>query len=242
MSAISLHAFNLLPYRSGARRRARNRALALLAGAGLAGCAAVGAVAGWDALERVGIEEKRDSLDVALRQLSAPVAEHARLVERRALEQRAQSVAAPLAEPRARFLGLLDALASGTSQGNIGLQRVTQRVSEVELAASASEVELAASAPDSHTAAAWLKALEKVTGVRAVEIVEMRQRVAAVRPTAVAVVRPGAVNAPDKTSPYDFIAVVRWTQSIGGDAAPKLLKAAKREASSKPKAAGRSVQ
>ncbi|QIN63223.1 hypothetical protein SBC1_32530 [Caballeronia sp. SBC1] len=233
MSAISLHAFNLLPYRSGARRRARNRALALLAGAGLAGCAAVGAVAGWDALERVRIEEKRDSLDVALRQLSAPVAEHARLVERRALEQRAQSVAAPLAEPRARFLGLLDALARGTPQGNIGLQRVTQRVSEVELAASA---------PDSHTAAAWLKALEKVTGVRAVEIVEMRQRVAAVRPTAVAVVRPGAVNAPDKTSPYDFIAVVRWTQSIGGDAAPKLLKAAKREASSKPKAAGRSVQ
>ncbi|QIE25179.1 fimbrial assembly family protein [Caballeronia sp. SBC2] len=233
MSAISLHAFNLLPYRSGARRRARNRALALLAGAGLAGCAAVGAVAGWDALERVRIEEKRDSLDVALRQLSAPVAEHARLVERRALEQRAQSVAAPLAEPRARFLGLLDALARGTPQGNIGLQRVTQRVSEVELAASA---------PDSHTAAVWLKALEKVTGVRAVEIVEMRQRVAAVRPTAVAVVRPGAVNAPDKTSPYDFIAVVRWTQSIGGDAAPKLLKAAKREASSKPKAAGRSVQ
>ena len=45
MSAVGLHAFNLLPYRSGARRRARNRALALLAGAGLAGCAAVGAVA-----------------------------------------------------------------------------------------------------------------------------------------------------------------------------------------------------
>ena len=32
MSAVSLHAFNLLPYRSGARRRARNRALAVLAG------------------------------------------------------------------------------------------------------------------------------------------------------------------------------------------------------------------
>src|ERR1700690_3887640 len=114
MSAVSLHAFNLLPYRSGARRRARNRALALLAGAGLAGCAAVGAVAGWGALERGRIEEKQDSLDVALR-------------------RRALSAAVPLAEPRARFLGLLDALARGTSQGNIGLQRVTQRVSEVEL-------------------------------------------------------------------------------------------------------------
>jgi len=235
MSAVSLHAFNLLPYRSGARRRARNRALALLAGAGLAGCAGVGAVAGWDALERVHIEEKRDSFDVALRQLSSPIAEHARLVERQVLERRAQSAAAPLAEPRARFLGLLDALARGTSQGNIGLQRVTQRVSEVELAASA---------PDSHTAAAWLKALEKVTGVRAVEIVEMRRRVVAVRPPAVAAaaVQPGAVNSQGKTGPYDFIAVVRWTQSAGGEATPKLLKAAIREASSKPKAASRSTR
>ncbi|CAN7486231.1 fimbrial assembly family protein [Caballeronia sp. LjRoot31] len=233
MSTVSLHAFNLLPYRSGARRRARNRALALLAGAGLAGCAAVGAVAGWDALERVHIEEKRDSLEVALRQLGAPIAEHARLVEAQALERRAQSAAVPLAEPRARFLGLLDALARGTSQGNIGLQRVTQRVSEVELAASA---------PDSHTAAAWLKALEKVTGVRAVEIVEMHRRVVAVRPPAIAVAQPAAANSQGKTSPYDFIAVVRWTQSTSGDAAPKVLKAARREASSKPKAASRSTR
>jgi type IV pilus assembly protein PilN len=233
MSAVGLHAFNLLPYRSGARRRARNRALALLAGAGLAGCAAVGAVAGWDALERVRIDEKRDSLDVALRQLSAPIAEHARLVERQALERRAQSAAAPIAEPRARFLGLLDALARGTSQGNIGLRRVTQRVSEVELAASA---------PDSHAAAAWLKALEKVTGVRAVEIVEMRRRVVAVRPPAVAVAQSGAVNSQGTTGPYDFIAVVRWTQSAGGDATPELARAARREASSKPKAASRSTR
>ena len=234
MNAVGLHAFNLLPYRSGARRRARNRALALLAGAGLAGCAAVGAVAGWDALERVHIEEKRDLLDAALRQLSAPIAEHARLVERQALERRALSAAVPIAEPRARFLGLLDALARGTLQGNIGLQRVTQRVSEVELAASA---------PDSHTAAAWLKALEKVTGVQAVEIVEMRRRVtAAVRPSPVAVAQSGVVNSQGKASPYDFIAVVRWTQSAGGDATPKLLKAARREASSKPKAASRSTR
>ena len=231
MSAVGLHAFNLLPYRSGARRRARNRALALLAGAGLAGCAAVGAVAGWDALERVHIEEKRDLLDAALRQLSAPIAEHARLVERQALERKAQGAAVPLAEPRARFLGLLDALARGTSQGNIGLQRVTQRVSEVELAASA---------PDSHTAAAWLKALEKVTGVQAVEIVEMRRRVVAVRPPAVAVAQPGVANSPGKTSPYDFIAVVHWTRRAGGDATPKLLNTARREASSKPKVASRS--
>jgi len=103
-------------------------------------------------------------------------------------------------------------------------------------------VELAASAPDSHTAAAWLKALENVTGVRAVEIVEMRRRVVALRPTAVSVVQPDAVSSLGKTGPYDFIAVVRWTQSAAGDNEPKLLKAAKREASSKPKAASRSTR
>jgi len=103
-------------------------------------------------------------------------------------------------------------------------------------------VELAASAPDSHTAAAWLKALEKVTGVQAVEIVEMRRRVVAVRPPAVAVAQPGVANSPGKTSPYDFIAVVRWTQSAGGDATPRLLKAARQEASTKPKAASRSTR
>jgi hypothetical protein len=119
----------------------------------------------------------------------------------------------------------------GISQGNIGLQRVTQRVSEVELAASA---------PDSHAAAAWLKALEKVAGVGTVEIVEMRRRVVAVQPPAVAVAKPGAANLQVKTSPFDFIAVVRWTQSTGGDATLKLLKAARQEVSSKQKAVSRS--
>jgi type IV pilus assembly protein PilN len=232
MSAVGLHAFNLLPYRPGARRRARNRALAVLAGASLAGCAAVGAAAGWDALERVSIDEKRDVLDAALRQLSAPVAEHARLVEAEALRRRAQNAAAPIAEPRARFLGLLDALARGTSQGSIGLQRVTQRVSEVELAASA---------PDSHTAAVWLKALENVNGVRAVEIVEMRRRVVSSRAAAVTTVQPIAANSQGKTGLYDFIAVVRWTERAAGNAGPKPLKAAKHDASSKSKPANRST-
>ena len=237
MSTVGLHAFNLLPYRSGARRRARNRALALLAGASVAGCAAVGALAGWDALERARIDVKRGGLDVALGHLSVQVAEHARLVEQEALRRRAQSAAAPIAEPRARFLGLLDALAHGSSQGNIGLQRVTQR---------ASEVELAASAADSHAAAAWLKALENVAGVRAVEIVEMRRRVVpppSLRPAAAANARPVAAILQDRTGAYDFIAVVRWTEGAARENAPKLLKAGKREASSsKSKAASRSTR
>jgi Tfp pilus assembly protein PilN len=237
MSTIGLHAFNLLPYRPGARRRARNRALALLAGASVVGCAAVGVLAGWDSLERARIDKSRGALDVALAQLNVPVAEHARLVEQEALRQRALRAAVPIAAPRARFLGLLDALVRGSSQGNVGLQRVTQR---------ANEVELAASAPDSHVAAAWLKALESVSGVRAVEIVEMRRRVvapASLRSAAVAGVRPVAVNLQDKSGAYDFIAVVRWAESAAGENGAKLLKAGKRDASSsKPKSAGRSVQ
>jgi len=209
MSAAGLHAFNLLPYRPGARRRARNRALALLAGASVAGCGAVGAMAGWEALTRAHLDEQRVALDQALARLSAPLAEHARLAEREALGKRAESAAVPIAEPRARFLGLLDALAQGASQGKVGLQRVTQRVSEVELAASA---------PDSHTAAAWLKALEDVPGVGAVEVVEMRRRV----------VSPVKNVRVDRSGAYDFIALVRWADGVGSAKNAKPLKAGKR--------------
>jgi Tfp pilus assembly protein PilN len=239
MSAVGLHAFNLLPYRPGARRRARNRALALLAGASVAGCAAVGALAGWDELARIRIDEKREVLDVALIKLSVPVAEHARLVEQDASWRRAQTAAIPIAAPRVRFLALLDALASGASHGTIGLQRVTQR---------ASEVELAASAPDSHAAATWLKALESVTGVRAVEIVEMRRRVASAgssRTTDVGKARPVAASLRDSTGAYDFIAVVRWSDNAHRENGTKVLKAGKREAvssSSSKSAAGRDAR
>ncbi|WP_438394598.1 PilN domain-containing protein [Caballeronia sp. DA-9] len=218
MSAVGLHAFNLLPYRPGARRRARNRALALLAGASVAGCAAAGVLAGWDALARVRIDEQRGALDRALAGLNSSVAEHARLVEQQALRRREQSAAAPIAEPGAQFLGLLDALAHGASEGNIGLQRVSQR---------ASEVELAASAPDSHAAATWLKALENVPGVRAVEIVEMHRRVSLLRPTSAKSVRAVSVAAQDKSGGYDFVAVVRWVEGAGNAKSAKQLKVGK---------------
>jgi Tfp pilus assembly protein PilN len=222
MSAVGMLDFNLLPYRSGARRRARNRTIAMLAGAGLAGCAAVGVLAAWDGLERVSLDEQREEVETQLRALHTPLAEHARLTEDEALRRRAQAVAAPLAEPRARFLGLLDALGAASSKGSVALQRVTQR---------AHEVELGASSPDSHAAAAWLKALESVRGVRAVEIVEMRRRVAS--PAAPV---PGTVSKPvSKTGPvlqgagaYDFGAVVRWAEGPGAVRAPaKSIKAAK---------------
>ncbi len=225
MSAIGWSGFNLLPYRSGARRRARNRTLAVIAGAGLAGCAAVGAMAAWDEMDRVRIDEKRNVLDVALQKLQEPVAEHARLVDTQALQRRAQTVAVPLAEPRARFLGLLDTLARVSSHGSVDLQRVTQR---------AQEVELAASAPDSHAAATWLKSLESASGVRAVEIVEMRRRTgaaASARPGSGQLARVGKTGAQDKAAAYDFVAIVRWTQGAVTGSATRPLKAGARDAS-----------
>jgi Tfp pilus assembly protein PilN len=216
MSTVSLEGFNLLPHRSGARRRARNRTIALLSGAGLAGCVAVGAVAAWDALERVHVDEQREDVEAELRQLSVPVAEHAKLVDEDALRRRAQTVAVPIAEPRARFLGLLEALAHAASQGSVALQRVTQR---------AHEVELAASAPDSHAAAAWLKTLESVGGVRAVEVV-VRRRAA---PAAVSKSASKRGSAVQGGGAYDFIAVVRWADGSAPERAAKLLKAGKPE-------------
>jgi hypothetical protein len=227
MSAVGLHTFNLLPYRTGARRRARNQALALLAGAGSGRmcCGRRGSGLGC-----VGAEAYRRETRLARR--GAAAIERA---DRGACSPgRAPSAGVAHTECRratSRAARPVSRLAWGTSQGNIGLQRVTQRVSEVELAASA---------PDSHAAAAWLKGLEKVAGVGTVEIVEMRRRVVAVQPPAVAVAKPGAANLQAKTSPYDFIAVVRWTHSTGGDATQKLLKAARQEVLSKQKAVSRS--
>jgi type IV pilus assembly protein PilN len=225
MSAVGMQGFNLLPYRSGARRRTRNRTVAMLAGAGLAGCAAVGVVAGWDALERVHFDRQREAAETQLRALRIPAAEHAKLTEDEALRRRAQAVAAPLAEPRARFLGLLDALGLASSKGSVALQRVTQR---------AHEVELGASAPDSHAAAAWLKALESVRGVRAVEIVEMRRRVSsAAAPVPGGASKPGAKARPalQGAGAYDFVAVVRWAEGPGTAHVPaRLIRAGKPDA------------
>lgn len=206
MSTIGWTAFNFLPYRPGARRRARARALAVIAGAGLAGCAGVGLVAAWDGWERAGIEQTRGVHELALQKLRAPMAEYARLAEEEASRLRAGRIAKPLAEPRERFLSLLDALAGALSSSAIGLQRVTQR---------AQEVELAASAPDSHAAALWLKSLEHVAGVRAVEIVDMRRQVLPASNKA----GKGGVGA------YDFIAVVRWAQTADTRPTAKVVKA-----------------
>lgn len=191
--------FNLLPYRSRKRREARNRRLAALAAAGLAGCAAVGAVAGWDTFERLRLDRARGALEAELHKSSADVAEHGRLTEFEAERRRAREAAGPLAAPGARFLGLLDALAQA-SQGGVALQRVSQR---------AQEVELAAFAADSQTAARWLKRLEAVRDVQAVEVVEMK--------------RPASHGKADAVSGYEFTALVRWTGDASSAQPPKAV-------------------
>jgi hypothetical protein len=112
MSGASVvEGFNLLPYRLRKRREMRRQRLAILAAASLAGCAAVGAVAGWDALQRARLDERRLALEASLRTSGAQLEEHARLTRAEADRRRARQNAQPLAAPRDRFLALLDALA-----------------------------------------------------------------------------------------------------------------------------------
>ena len=205
MTAIILEGFNLLPYRARRRREARRRRLALLAAASLAGCAAVGAVAGRDAFERARLDERRMALEASLHASAAPIAEHARLVRAEADRRRARDAAQPLAAPRERFLALLEALADAPPQRGVALQRVSQRTSEVELAARA---------PDSQTAAHWLKRLEHVRGVEAVEVTEMKRRADA--PARGKRGAPALVD--ERSGHYEFIALVRYAADRSPDA------------------------
>jgi type IV pilus assembly protein PilN len=204
MTAAMLEGFNLLPYRARRRREVRRRRLALLAAAGLAGCAAVGAVAGWDAFERARLDERRVALEASLRASSVQIDEHARLVRAEAERRRAREAAQPLAAPRERFLALLAALADMPPQRNVALQRVSQRTGEVELAALA---------PDSQTAAQWLRRLEHVRGVEAVEVVEMKRRAdAATRGK-----RDAPAPVDERAGHFEFIALVRYATGHPSD-------------------------
>jgi type IV pilus assembly protein PilN len=214
-SFVLVDGFNVLPYRSKKRRDTRNRRLALLAAAALTGCAAVGAAAGWDAFERAGLDERRLALEASLRASGAKVAEHARLSEAEVQRRRARDTAAPLAAPAERFLALLDALAEA-QQGGVALQRVSQRASEVELAAFAS---------DSQAAARWLKRLEDVRGVQAVEVVEMKRPVPAP-------MRTKTAQTSGVASGYEFTALVRWAVETPA-ARPKKALVASAKGSSK---------
>ncbi|BAN24295.1 PilN domain-containing protein [Caballeronia insecticola] len=221
MTVVMLEGFNLLPYRARRRREARRRRLATFAAAGLAGCAAVGAVAGWDALERARLDERRAALEASLHAANAQVDEHARLVRAEAERRRAREAAQPLAAPRERFLALLEALAEPSPQPGVALRSVSQRTDEVELAAVA---------PDSQAAAQWLKRLERVRGVEAVEVMEMKRRAnLATRGS-----RAAPARLEEASGHYEFVALVRYSPDRSRDAAashpPRPVLAANRPA------------
>ncbi|SAK76119.1 hypothetical protein AWB75_04334 [Caballeronia catudaia] len=206
MNAAMLEGFNLLPYRARRRREMRRQRLALLGAVTLAGCAAVGAVAGWDAFERIRLDERRVALETSLRASGAQIDEHARLLRAEAERRRARDAAQPLALPRERFLALLEALAEAPPQRGIALQRVSQRTGEVELAALA---------PDSQAAALWLKRLERLRGVQSVEVIEMKRRADSVSPGK----RAASTPIENRPAHFEFVALVRYAPDHSRDQA-----------------------
>ena len=206
MSAAMLNGFNLLPYRARKRREVRRQRLALLGAMSLAGCAAVGAVAGWDTFERARLDERRMALEASLRTSGAQIDEHARLVRAESDRRRAREAAQPLALPRERFLALLEALADAPLQRGVALQRVSQRTNEVELAALA---------PDSQSAAQWLKRLERVRGVQAVEVIEMKRRAEPAASARRGASTPGG----ERSAHFEFVALVRYAPDHSRDEA-----------------------
>ncbi|MDR5855601.1 fimbrial assembly family protein [Caballeronia sp. LZ062] len=201
-SVATVEGFNLLPHRARRRRSLRRQRFAILAAAGLAGCAAVGGVVGWDAFQQARLDDRRIALETTLRASSAHIDEHARLLRTEAERRRAREAAQPLAGPRDRFLALLDALAEAPAPGDVALQRVTQR---------ADEVELAALAPDSQMAARWLKRLEALRGVQSVEVVEMKRRAETVAPGR----RETVASRDSAAERYEFTALVRYASADG---------------------------
>jgi type IV pilus assembly protein PilN len=112
-----------------------------------------------------------------------------------------------LALPRERFLALLEALADSPLQRGVALQRVSQRTNEVELAALA---------PDSQAASQWLKRLERLRGVQAVEVIEMKRRANGIPSTQPA--RRAASTASDEhAARFEFVALVRYAPDHSRD-------------------------
>ncbi|SAL01581.1 hypothetical protein AWB77_06367 [Caballeronia fortuita] len=206
MNAAMHEGFNLLPYRARKRRELRRQRLTLIGAVGLAAFAAVGAVAGWDAFERVRLDERRVALETSLRASSAQFDEHARLLRAESERRRAREAAQPLALPRERFLALLEALADAPAQRGVALARVSQRTNEVELAALA---------PDSQSATQWLKRLERLRGVQAVEVIEMKRRAEPVQ----AAKRGAPASFEAHAAHFEFVALVRYAPEHSSDEA-----------------------
>ena len=160
-----LGGFNLLPYRQRNARLARRRRVLEWLVAALAGCAAVLALAGWQAFEKARLDAQRASIEHTLTGLTAPLAEHATLLRAQDELRKHAARAASLSEPLTHLLDLLDALSFEPGDGVV-LRQLRQREHETELLATSR----------GHIASAeWLKRLSAIRGVKGAEMSDLHR-------------------------------------------------------------------
>lgn len=188
-----LGGFNLLPYRQRNARLARRRCLLEWIAAAFAGCAAVFALAGWQAVERARLDARRESIEQSLAQLSAPLAEHAALLRTRDEQRQNVARAKSLSDPLTHLRDLFDALSFEPGDGVL-LQQLRHREDETELLASSR----------GHIASAeWLKRLSAIHGVKGVEVSDLHSSAS----------RGGAASQASMTGPVEFGARLRWNET-----------------------------
>jgi type IV pilus assembly protein PilN len=131
--------------------------------AALFGCAALLGTVGWQVFERARLDAQRVSSERVLAQLTAPLAEHARLSHD--VDERGKRVtrAVALAKPLTRLFDLLDTVSGMPAEGVV-LQQLRQRIHETELLATSN---------DPVASAVWLKQLGTVRGVMSSEVTDL---------------------------------------------------------------------
>ena len=196
-----LGGFNLLPYRQRNARLARRARVREWVAAALAGCAAVLVLAGWQVVEKARLDAQRASLEESLVQLSAPLAEHAKLLRAQDEQRKSAARAASLSEPLTHLFDLLEALSFEPGDGVV-LRQLRQREHETELLATSR----------GHLASAeWLKRLSEIRGVKGAEMDDLH------RPAT----RASAPADESVSGPVEFGAHLRWD-----DPAPKAARIA----------------
>ena len=160
-----LGGFNLLPYRQRNAQLARRRRFKEWLAAALGGGAALLAVIGWQAAAKARIDAQRLSLEHTLSDLSAPLAEHARLVQAQDERHQGEARAKTLSEPLAHLRDLLDALSVEPGDGVV-LQQLRHGEHETALLATSR----------AHIASAeWLERLSAVRGVRGADVGDLHR-------------------------------------------------------------------
>lgn len=202
--------FNLLPYRRSNARRARRRCLIEWLVAALFGCAALLGTVGWQAFERARLDTQRTSSERVLAQLTAPLAEHARLSHDMDERGKRATRAVALARPLTRLLDLLDTLSGMPAEGAV-LQQLRQRIHETELLATSN---------DPVASAVWLKQLSTVRGVISSEVTDLHP-----------LARAGHGAQAGGADALEFAARLRWDEEGERDKNTKLQRVAPASAS-----------